>query len=295
MAFLGGTVLERDPGESYAYSNLGAGVLGYALTESRGGYENVMRERVLVPLGMTDTAQTLTPAQQARFATGHNAELAATPAWRLDALSGAGSLRSTASDLAKYLKAAADPDASPMPAALNLAERPVVDGSSPSLRIGLGWHVYMREGRRIEWHNGRTGGFASMIAFDPATREGVVVLSNASIGVEDLTLHMLDASIPLSTPPRPRAVVKLDAAVLDRIAGNYELARDVVLTIRREGDRAFARVTGQGELEIFPESDYEYFVKGVDAQLSFVRDVALRVSGLVLRQGGRNMNARRIE
>jgi len=295
LAYLGGTVLERDPGESYAYSNLGAGLLGYALTASRGGYEKVMRERILLPLGMTDTAQTLTPAQQARFATGHNPRLVPTPAWSLDVLAGAGSLRSTASDMAKYLKAAANPDASPMPAAFNLAERPVVDGSSPSLRIGLGWHVYLRDNRRIEWHNGRTGGFASMIAFDPVSRDGVVVLSNASIGVEDLTLHMLDPSVPLSPPPKERIAVKVDAAVLDRIAGKYELAREFVLTVRREGDRIFAKATGQGELEIFPESDYEYFYKAVDAQLSFVRDGAARVSGLVLHQGGRNINARRIE
>ena len=295
MAYLGGTVLERDPGESYAYSNLGAGVLGYALTASRGGYEKVMRERVLLPLGMTDTTQTLTPAQETRFAAGHDPQLAPTPAWRFDALAGAGGLRSTASDMAKYLKAAANPDASPMPAAFNLVKRPVVDGPSPSLRVGLAWHVTVRDGRTIEWHNGRTGGFASMIAFDPASREGVVVLSNASIGVEDLTLHLLDPSVPLSAPPKERIAVKVDTAVLERIAGKYELARDFVLTVRREGDRAFAKATGQGELEIFPESDYEYFYKAVDAQLSFLRDGAARVSGLVLRQGGRNISARRIE
>ena len=81
-------------------------MLGYALTARRGGYEKAMRERVLAPLGMTDTALVLTPAQQQRFATGHNAQLAPTSAWRLDAFAGAGGLRSTPADMAKYLKAA---------------------------------------------------------------------------------------------------------------------------------------------------------------------------------------------
>ena len=88
-----------------------------------------------------------------------------------------------------------------------------MDGPSASLRIGLAWHVFTRGGNRIVWHNGRTGGFASMMAFDPVTREGVVVLSNATVGVDDLALHMIDASIPLSAPPKERVAVKVDPGV----------------------------------------------------------------------------------
>jgi len=145
------------------------------------------------------------------------------------------------------------------------------------------------------WHNGQTGGFASMMAFNSATREGVVVLSNASISVDDLALHILDASIPLSAPPKDRVAVKVDAAVLDRIAGRYELAKDFFVTVRRDGDRAYAQATDQAEAEIFAESDYEYFFKVVDARLSFVRDADQRVSGFVLHQDGRNIKARKIE
>src|SRR5262245_50799114 len=102
-AFLSGDALVRTPGTQYDYSNLGAGVLGYALTQ-QGRYEKTIRERVLAPLGMNDTAVVLSPSQSARFATGHNAELASASPWRFDALAGAGALRSTAADMAKYLK-----------------------------------------------------------------------------------------------------------------------------------------------------------------------------------------------
>jgi serine-type D-Ala-D-Ala carboxypeptidase/endopeptidase len=175
-----------------------------------------------------------------------------------------------------------------------LAEAPRVDGLSGPLRIGLAWHI-MGESRTIVWHNGQTGGFASMMAFDPAAAEGVVVLSNASIGVDDIALHLVEASIPLSEPPKERVAVKLDPAAYDRLAGRYELRPDLVLTVRREGDRITTQATGQDAVEMFPESDLEYFVKAFDAQISFRRDDSGKVMGLVLHQNGRDVSARRID
>jgi serine-type D-Ala-D-Ala carboxypeptidase/endopeptidase len=294
-AFVAGDVLQRTPGSAYEYSNLGAGLLGYALTERDGGYEKALRERVLAPLRMSDTAIVLTAAQQSRFATGHDIQRQPVGPWRLDALAGAGALRSTPSDMARYLEAAVDPSAGPLADAWKLVETPAADGPSPALRMGLAWHVATRDGRSIVWHNGQTGGFATMMAFDPVAREGVVVMSNAAISVDDLALHLIDASIPLSEPPRQREEVQLDRRALDRVAGRYELARDFVLTIRRNGDRAFAQATGQPEAEIFAESDLEFFYKVVDAQLTFTRAADGRVTGVVLHQGGRDIRARRIE
>lgn len=295
LAFVAGDVLQRRPGTEYEYSNLGAGLLGYALTARDGGYEKVLRERVLAPMRMSDTAVTLSPSQRSRFASGHDIQLQPVGPWRLDALAGAGALRSTPADMAKYLAAAVDPSASPLPAAWKLVQTPLADGPSPSLRMALAWHVATREGRSVVWHNGQTGGFATMVAFDPVAREGVVVMSNAAIGVDDLALHLLDASIPLSDPPTQREAVQLGGATLDRVAGRYELARDFVLTIRRDGDRVYAQATGQPEAEIFAESEHAFFYKVVDAQLTIVRAPDGRVTGLVLHQGGRDIRARRME
>ena len=197
--------------------------------------------------------------------------------------------------MAKYLRAAVEPSASPLAAAIELAETPAADGPDPSLRIALGWHVSSREGRTIVWHNGQTGGYASMMAFDPALREGLVVLSNASISVDDLALHMIDPTVPLTPPPKEHIAVKVDATTLDRVAGRYELARDFVLTIRREGDRLYAQATGQSEAEIYAESEFAFFYKVVDAQLTIVRAPDGKVMGLVLHQGGRDIKARRME
>src|ERR1700752_1980904 len=73
--FLSGYQLPRDPGAEYEYSNLGMGLLGHALSlKGRASYEELLRRRILTPLGLRETAITLTPAMRTKLAPGHDAE-----------------------------------------------------------------------------------------------------------------------------------------------------------------------------------------------------------------------------
>ncbi len=94
-------------------------------------------------------------------------------------------------------------------------------------------------------------------------------------------------------PPKERQTVKVDPAIYDAYAGEYELAPDFSIVITRQGDQIFAQVTGQKKLEIYPESETRFFLKEVDAQLDFQRGTDGKVSGLVLHQGGRDMPGKR--
>ena len=134
-----------------------------------------------------------------------------------------------------------------------------------------------------------------MVAFDPVAREGVVVMSNAAIGVDDLALHLLDASIPLSEPPKQREAVQLGRGSLDRSPAATSLPSTSCSPFAATGIASYAQATGQPEAEIFAESEYAFFYKVVDAQLTIVRAPEGRVTGLVLHQGGRDIKARRIE
>ena len=93
--------------------------------------------------------------------------------------------------------------------------------------------------------------------------------------------------------PAPPSETKVDPALYDLYAGEYELAPGFVLTVRRDGSRLLTRATGQEELEVFPASETEYFLKVVDARITFVKGSDGKVTGLVLRQGGREMPAKR--
>ena len=59
--------------------------------------------------------------------------------------------------------------------------------------------------------------------------------------------------------------------------------------------RLFTQATGQPKFEVFPEGDRDYFLKVVDAQITFETDAQGKATGLVLHQNGRNVPAKRIE
>jgi CubicO group peptidase (beta-lactamase class C family) len=121
--------------------------------------------------------------------------------------------------------------------------------------------------------------------------------NDASGKVQSLVLHQngLDRTWRKISdePPKERQAVKLDPKLYDAYAGEYQLATNRVFTIRRDGDRLMARLTGQSFLEILPESETEFFYKAVDAQITFVKDNQGRVTDLILHQGGLNLKAAR--
>ena len=94
--------------------------------------------------------------------------------------------------------------------------------------------------------------------------------------------------------PAAPTEAKVDPALYDLYAGEYELAPGFILTVRREGSRLLTRATGQEEFEVFPASETEFFPKVVDARITFVKGSDGKVTGLVLRQGGREMPAKRL-
>jgi CubicO group peptidase (beta-lactamase class C family) len=89
--------------------------------------------------------------------------------------------------------------------------------------------------------------------------------------------------------------VAIDPAVYDQLAGTYELGPGFNIDVRRKGNGIFIQATGQGEVEAFPRTETEYFLKVVDAQISFIKDSSGKVTSLVLHQGGRDLPAPRVK
>ncbi len=88
--------------------------------------------------------------------------------------------------------------------------------------------------------------------------------------------------------------VTVDEAVLEEYVGIYELVPGFSLTITREGTQLYEQATDQERFPIFPSSDTKFYLKVVDAQITFVRGASSAVESLVLHQGGRDMPAKRI-
>jgi len=295
--FLSHYQLTRDPGASFEYSNLGVGLLGHVLSRAAGKpYEELERERVWEPLGMTHTAITLTPWMKEHLALGHDDKGNVVKNWDIPTLAGAGAIRSTTNDMLKFVAANLHPERGALERAMAFAHEERAPAGN--MEIGLNWLTSHAGPDTIVWHNGGTGGYRTFIGLEPSRKMGVVVMTNTGgEGADDIGMHLLDPALPLArkpAPPPPHTTIQLSADVLARYVGSYELAPKFSIEVTLKDAALYGQPTDQQAFRLWPESETEFFLKDVDAQVTFVRDAQGRVTGLVLHQGGRDLPGKKV-
>lgn len=161
---------------TYEYSNLGAGLLGYALSQESGkSYEEMLQETIFSPLGM-EHSTTNRALVGAKLVKGLDPLGAVTSNWDMDVLAPAGSILSSTQDLSKF--AIANFDSNQKAFVLQQSQTATVGGR---MSMALGWHIIKaRKGNTYHWHNGGTGGYSSSMTLDIHQKLGVIVLSNLS-------------------------------------------------------------------------------------------------------------------
>ena len=96
-------------------------------------------------------------------------------------------------------------------------------------------------------------------------------------------------------PIPTKAEIQVDEKILESYVGDYELAPNFIISITKEQNKLFAQATGQGKNELFSETETKFFLKVVDAQVEFVKDEAGKISKLVLNQGGKKIDGKKIK
>ena len=171
----------------FSYSNLGAALLGQALAARHAAaYPEVVHRHLFDPLGMRQSTVHLVTADLPPAAlTGWDARGRAEQAWTMGAYAPAGGVRSTPDDMARYAQALLD---GAVPGSTALTPRWDAVGQST---VGYGWFTDRINGVDVTWHNGATGGFASMLALDRACEAAVVVLANTAVALDDIAISLL--------------------------------------------------------------------------------------------------------
>jgi tetratricopeptide (TPR) repeat protein len=173
----------REVGEEFEYSNLAVGLLGHVLSlQAEKTYENLLSEVITVPLGMSETKITLDEKMKNNLAEGRDEFGRMAENWDFSTLEGAGAIRSSTSDMIKYLSAQLGFTKTSLNKAIELTHRkrhdkyPIQEGDDPIV-MGLGWIITTTSEGDIYWHNGGTGGYRTYIGFNKLLRKGVVVLA----------------------------------------------------------------------------------------------------------------------
>jgi serine-type D-Ala-D-Ala carboxypeptidase/endopeptidase len=295
--FLSAYALPREPGTRWEYSNTGGGLLGLALSRRSGlDYEALVQARIAGPLGMTNTGIVVPPEKKALLAAAHDGQLQPAPVWDVPALPGAGSLRSTVNDLLALLAAFtgnADSPLRPAMAAMLRTRRP---NEIYMLEQALGWWVIGKGEGEFFMHGGGTFGFSSSVGYDPRTRVGAVVLSNASASVDDIVRHVLRPGLPLDKPqmPKVRKEISVDAQLLERYTGQYRPAPEWVYAVTHEGGALRIQLPAAPKMRLYAETQRDFFLKDSDIQVTFQMNAQGQATGLVLHLWGLHVPAARV-
>ena len=309
VAALSGVRQLTDPGETWSYCNAGFQVLGALLEKFHGKpAEDVIRDRVLKPLGLEDSTFSVTEAATRPLAVGYNTLTTeepeiARPYAITRAMAPAGAIIGTVGDLLKFAAfhmgdGKAGDRRALSPGGLAEMQREQVKAANMAPAWGLGWWIQDASGTKTIGHGGSTNGQRANLVVVPSRNLAIASLTNGSNGSavnRAIERHLLAGfGIPRVDPQEGH----LPEAALQRLAGRYHSPGGDI-TVGSDGGQltidTFARnaLTGAEYLaprrHANPIGDLEFVIKDTDMEGSRFDFILHPGGGAVrfLRLGGR--------
>jgi len=242
------TVLVSEPGTRIKYSNAGLAILGRVLeAHDQRPYAELMRARVLAPLGLSDATFELTPGIEQRLVKSrmwsHDGRSFPAPTFDLG-IAPAGNLYASVLDLAAFLVAMASGGEGRVgrvlePETLKQMWSPTLRPDGRPSNIGIGFLLGELAGRRRVGHNGAVYGCASELWFLPDEQLGVAVSCSTDVA-NATTRHISDYALLLALAVREQRVLPQlalskppSSKQAARLAGRYESEPDPGGSTRR--------------------------------------------------------------
>ncbi len=298
-----------EPGEKWHYNNSGYFLLGEVIARVSGkSYGEFLKEVFFDPLGMTNTGVYRRGVKIEPEALGYSFEdgkVKRAVDWDMSHAGAAGALYSTVGDLSKWTEALFGGRIL-SGESLTAMQTPVTLNGSGAAKApggGYGYGLIAAEFRGLKGflHGGGLNGFTSFLAYLPEEKLTIALLGNALPPIPRLDVNALSHEIAQFycwDKMKPREArqrdTSVDPALYDNYTGRYDYGLAGVMTVRREGDRLFAQLTGQPKFEIFPKSPTQFFWKVVEAQVTFVTNAEGKVVEALHEQGGNEIKAAKL-
>jgi CubicO group peptidase (beta-lactamase class C family) len=291
--------VDTEPGTVWRYSGGGYVVAQVLLQDVTGQpFPKLMHDLVLAPIGMTRSTyeQPLPKNRLAEVALPYRGDGQAVPGGPhvYPEMAPAG-LWTTPSDLARYAIEVQNSLAGTSNRVLSAGM--VRQMLTPGLNHqGLGPATGGSEKHPFFTHGGANEGYrCNLLAYDDG--DGVVIMTNGDNGGQLANEIQRTVAHEYGWPdfqPSEHAITPLDPKALGSYPGVYQLA-NATIAITREGDQLFEQLGNQPKFPIFPEGDRKFFLKVVDATISFELDSAGRATQLTLHQNGMDQTAQRVD
>jgi CubicO group peptidase (beta-lactamase class C family) len=198
------------PGTAYAYSNIGVGILGLALSRAAGApYMALMDSLVFAPLGLGSTTFVIDrPDRWARLAVGYDRTATGGVSSAAAAQEHAGrgykvpngGVYSTVGDLARLAGAMMGRS---VPGFLSDSARlAMLRAQAPAEAYGLGFMLWRLDGELLAGHAGCVAGYDAFLVFHPTSGVGAAVLRTTTYEppARELVLRLLAARAPGAVP-----------------------------------------------------------------------------------------------
>lgn len=318
-----------EPGSRFAYSGEGIDLLQLIIeTITNKPLQESMEEQVFRPLGMTHTSMIWQDQFESDHANAYDEYGRSLDAHRWKGADAAGSMQTTAGDVARLLIAIMQGTGlkaksqrqmlSPQIQIFSRHEFPslnteTTDENKPiRLSYGLGWGLYWSPYGEVLFKEGHDDGWRNYAVGFAKERSGLVILTNSSNG-EGIFQYALaslinDTFTPIEwegytpydkLPPRPplkqHTKVAVDRKVLDQYVGRYSVNPSIALTVRREADHLSLQENDEPKQQLIPESEVDFFSTSSDDTLSFVKDASGLVTGMTLHVDGRDIPVKKIK
>jgi CubicO group peptidase (beta-lactamase class C family) len=195
LASIPTTAFDAAPGERYAYSNIGYGVLGLALSRAaKTPFMTLVEQGIFTPLGMTSSTfivgDRLRPWLSVGYANGSSGIDATVPAREHDGRGYKvpnGGVYSTVIDLARFVGALTGAG---KPVMSDAMRREMLTKQTPEAGAsgyGFGLQISATAGAAtVVGHGGSVAGYTAHLSFDPQSKIGVILLRNYGSGRTNL-------------------------------------------------------------------------------------------------------------
>jgi len=252
-------------GATMSYCNSGYTVLGRIIEVLHGKtWDEVLRERLFVPLGLTSAGTLPEEALLHSAAVGHvtppGGEIQVAPVWGIFRSAGpAGLIHATAREVLEFaqmhLRDGVTGDGTRILSeqsarAMREPQVAVPDTYTLGSHWGLSWILMTWDGKEVYGHDGNTIGQSACLRIVPEAGVAVTLLMNGGHGRDlflDLYNEILSELAGVSLPPRLEPPATPVSIPLEKYAGRYERV-SVETTIEVDGDRLKATMKSTGEL-----------------------------------------------